>query len=321
MQSGPIQDILTLQTHLKENFTTLNSLLAEAGTCKKVIQLVVPQLGLDYPNLAVAFTHERNQQACDIIHHEHYFLRLLKEKGFHVISLHGDVFLLEENNHGKRYAMLMDYIPNAVFIECKTPATLNLLIVSALLGIKVRAQEAWVLMHRDELLRQVQERLSIPESLAHLNTTAHTLAENFERLIHLSATHSLEINDLQILITADGRLTIIDPLDIIIENPQNKTTSSILKPEIPLNDGNLQLFLSRTRQWLQNAKQCCEKLKEVKSADEVLTMIQSTPASTVLCFAACDSKQKSRIAHLRQGAVASPPQNPSPNTHNRNKPQ
>jgi hypothetical protein len=320
MLTGPFQDIVGLQNYVREHFLTLNSLMmGEAGTCKKVIQLECPPLNLHYPNLALAFTHERNQLASDIIHHEHYFLRILKEKGFPVVSLHGEVFLLEEHSQGKRYGMLMDYIPHSVFVESKTPATLKLLIVASLLGITTRAQEAWVIMNRNDLLRQIKEKLSTPESFVQLNTGAHNLEGDFNKLTTLSETHALEINDLQMLLTVDGHLTIIDPLDLIVTDPHSKTLRSILKPE-PLTDENFQIFLSRTRLWLQNAKQTCEMLKGAKTVDEVLTFVESTPTSTVLSFAACDAKHKSRIAHLRQGTSQKQMPFPDPNSKNLNKP-
>ncbi len=322
MNTGPSsEEIAQLQQNIILHFAKLKLLPSEVGTCKKVVRLECPELQMSAPTLAVAFTHERNPKAAEIIHHEHQFLRYLKEKGFPVVSLHGEVFCLEQTSLGRRYGMLMDYIPNAVFIEAKTPATLKLLLVAALLGMKTHAREAWVIMHRSYLLQQIQTVLSVPgafnlntperifslpEVFEHLNRASRILGENFNNLLLLLEREHLEINDLQMLITQMGHLTIIDPLDVIVFEPASKAFRSLLG-SAPLTDEGFHQFLAKTKQWLRNAKHTCLELSEVKNEEGVLAIINSSDKSNVLSFAACDTRNKSRVSHLRQETGAALP--------------
>lgn len=254
---GPGHDIQFLHAYIQQNFATINKQLGEIGTCKKVINLesAIPDEPR-FKGLALAIMHGNTQMHEDLIYLEHRYLTSLDEKDYPVVKLHGEVFPVEVTNGKKRFGMLMDYVPNAAFIETKTPFSLETMILSGLLGIPTKAQEAWLVRNLSNLKIQINETLSSSEIFEDLKIKVGLLKQQFKALIDKLKAQDLAISDLQMLITSEGKFTIIDPLDVVCASSGMSEFSPDKRP-----DPNFLTFLQNTKLWLINAYQFCERIE------------------------------------------------------------
>lgn len=257
--------INTIQAVCIENYTKIAQTPYEHGTCKKVMELSSKLGDNKYKNLALATTIEISPNSEIIIKNEHVQLKWLKQKGFPIVELHGDVFLVQEIKRNgvteKRYGMLMDYIPNATFIEAKTPAPLKKLIYACLLDLNVRYQESWFFHEKTITNSIVEEIQKKPEVL---RERAQKLGKQYESLLKKMVDERIWISDLQILLTSDGSLTIIDPLDVGVVSAENKLISEI----DPQRESGAQFIQSieDTMNWLKKGQEICNHIVQAKNS-------------------------------------------------------
>lgn len=268
MQPGPdkVIDQQKLQVFVKNNFASIKQAPYEAGTCKRVFKLP--------GNIGLAVTHGNSGMEKDLIDNERVYLQYLKDQGFPVVEVHGEVFAVEGEGNQKRYGYLMNYIPNAVFIETKSPALLKAQIFAALLGIPTQPSEGWWGLNHARLLSEIAKRIKDPETFKQLKARAENLCANYKNLIKLLEKQQLAVSDLQIMVSKDGTLTIIDPLDVVKRDPVNKSIVSILNTQRP-PDAGFRDFLEKTDEWLQAGLDLSHRISSAETADYLQHVISS----------------------------------------------
>lgn len=304
MQVGPKPSDLV--SFIQEHYATkLHHLPGEIGNCKKVLQLG-SALNTDLNKVGLALTRYCESKDKELIEYEYQYLTYLKENGYPVISLHSNVFEITAPGGKVHYGMLMDYVKNATFIEAKTPSSLSLMLFSALLNIKTYPQEAWLALREAELCAKIRDQLQIPSAFQLLRQRAAVLYEKFSLLIEKLEADKLAIADLQILITPNGELTIIDPLDIVNFNPEEKTAVSLFQPKKKSGEDFIS-FLLQTKNWLERARSLCKSMIQAQSPTALEEFLHLR--TNGLYFSQSDPKGKSRIAQLRSTMQpVSPPQ-------------
>lgn len=248
----------SLQAMVKEQFAKIKLQPYEMGTCKRVFQL--PN------NIGLAVTHSNTLMEKDLIHDELLYLAYLKEHSYPVVNTHGAVFAVEGEGSKARYGFLMDYIPRSVFIETKSPALLKAQVFTALLGIPTQASEGWWALNHARLFTTIAAKLNNPEAFSKIQVSAAQLFNNLNNLIEKLQQEKLAIADLQIMLSNDGSLTIIDPLDVVKIDLEAKKIISVLRPEKPPAAG-FEKFLSKTSEWLESGRQISATIAKAPSAD------------------------------------------------------
>lgn len=284
----------------------LHHLPGEIGTCKKVLQIGPAFEAPIYDKIGLAVTRYCQPKDKEMIENEHNYLGFLKDKGYPVISLHGKVFEITASSGKVHHAMLMDYVENATFIEAKTPASLNLMILAALLNIKTCPQEAWLALNKISLCEEIRKQLQISSVFDLLRQRALALQQNFMTLIEKLSKDTLAIGDLQILITKEGGLTIIDPLDVVLFNPKEPAVTPLFPSNKETKDEFIS-FLLDTQKWLENAQALCANLAQAKSFLEIEKFICLNTQDKELFFSMSDPRRKSRVSQLRALASSPPP--------------
>ncbi|MGE3318693.1 MAG: hypothetical protein AB7I18_05300 [Candidatus Berkiella sp.] len=264
MKPGPETDnIQKLQQDIVNTFSTIKKSSYEAGTCKRVFRL--PN------NIALAVTHGSAGMEKDLIFNEQIYLNYLKEQGYPVVSMRGQVFAVEEEGKAIRYGYLMDYIPDAVFIETKSPALLKAQIYAALLGIPTHPSEGWWGINHSRIFNVISTMLQDPETFKEVQISAATLVQNYKNLIAKLRKDSLAISDLQMMLSKDGTLTIIDPLDVVRVDPKNNQLISIADPTRP-PDAGFRDFLLRTNDWLNEGFKIAHTITSAANPEHLQTL-------------------------------------------------
>ncbi|MCS5709320.1 hypothetical protein CC99x_010425 [Candidatus Berkiella cookevillensis] len=287
--------ITSIQNDAYNSFSLLDQYDGEIGTCKKMIDL--GKFKAEYQNFALVYSrylHEANQT---IVRNEKEYLNYLSEKNYPVVTVYGNAFVVEQKLEQPRLAMLMQYIPG-VFIEAKTAAPLNILILAALLGIPARAhQEAWLALNQNHLAANIIQAMDQPQNFSQLQEKANILAKNFQALIQKMEQDQIMICDLQMIISKDGRLTIIDPLDIV----DYSSAKSLFKNEIQDPTPDLRQFLQHTKSWLKNALDFCQTIAQSSTPTDLHAFVSVTPKALTFQHDAMTQKKKarSRVEMLR----------------------
>ncbi len=273
MHSGVEEfDAASLQIMVKEQFAKIKSQPYEMGTCKRVFKLE--------NDIGLAVTHSNSLMESDLIHDELLYLAYLKEHGYPVVDTHGAVFAVEGEGNKTRYGFLMDYIPQSVFIETKSPALLKAQIFAALLGIPTQASEGWWALNHAKLFTTIASKMNNPETFAKLQLSATQLFNNFHHLIEKLKNENLAIADLQIMLSSDGSLTIIDPLDVVKIDMEARKIVSVLHPEKPPAAG-FEKFLMRTNDWLNSGLQITATIAKAPNADNLKSYVGHSQSSHI----------------------------------------
>ncbi len=292
------QDVIT-------RFTALNQQTGETGTCKKMLPLAI----IDWPAMCVVSCKTTSPSAQSLIFKERLCLSHLAEHGYPVVDVFGDAFIVEQTIHGARFAMLERHI-KGIFIEAKTPAPLKALILACLLEIPAQPQqEIWLAQNLAQLKNDIAAKLNVEKCFGLCQERAKTLGTQFKALIQRLENREEMIVDLQMIISTEGNLVIIDPLDIV----NNKTHKSVLKQDVNMEEAkDLKTFLDDSKMWLKSAQSFCEAIVNATHANDILTLLWQQDKPLLLSKGA-DFKNKSRVNQLRYGALAKTTP-PSPST-------
>lgn len=315
MQTGPIfsEEFLKIEILVQQNYVnTLSQVMGEVGNCKRMIHLN-PHFDLTNEAIGLAMTRYSGEKDKALIEDELKYLDYLSENGFPVVKLFSNhVFEIQNRLGATHYGMLMRYIENATLIEAKTPSSLFLCIFSALLGIKVYTQqEAWLIQNQARILKEIAAKLQQPETFLLLKARAKTLYNHFDALIKKLSENNLFICDLQILLTQEGELTIIDPLDVVKFDSESSSAKSVLHPERAPEEG-FTTSLAQGKKWLESAHFLC---KEISRADNPLALEKFISLHPEKCFfSVSDPKGKSTIAKLIRKENLSTQQSTNPSS-------
>jgi len=269
----------------------------EVGTCKKMVRLdcLNPQWG----HLAVVYAKEPSEISTTMILKEHQLLTHLGQHSYPVVEPFCLPFIVQ--NKTQRFGMLMPYIPG-VFIEAKTPNPLKLLITAALLGLEARAQEGWLVFQRQNLLNDIKINLNSTNTLAILQARALRLAGEFEKLIEQLGNHRQRIHDLQMLISQEGALTIIDPLEVVNISTQDSWTS-LLENQTLNNKPDFIRFILATQSWLLRAQQFCLSMSQCPNALWVIEQCSQVGHGPLVFSSIADKQGKSRLHTLKNSVT------------------
>lgn len=296
MQTGPLSldsdQIAAIHQAIRENFSELNQYEGEVGTCKKMVPL--KYLNAEWEQLAVVFSRYRTPKDEIIIKNERKYLQYLQDNNYPVVNVFGPEFIVQSIDGQDRYGMIEEYIPG-VFIESKTPLTLKLLLVAGLLGCEARAQEAWVARNKENLIENIRTILMDDGRFEALRASAGELANNFEKLNNqFSGEHSM-IADLQMIIDKQGKLTIIDPLDVV--SLEERGVISFFDSNKKHNQDFVR-FLSESQMWVKSAKTFCNQITQLGHASQLLPLLDMSHVPLVFSTLN-DPRGKSLVNQLK----------------------
>ncbi len=296
--TGPTDFVIEqVQLAVVENFeSVINQQPGEVGTCKKMVRLDC--LSPAWQDLAVVFAKEPSAFSKGMVFKERQLLTHLTLQAYPIVEVLGPVFKVQAEK--ERYGMIQRYIAG-VFIEAKTPAPLKLLLTAALLNLPARAQEGWLVFHRKALIDQITSALSHPERFADFKVNAMRLSLAFHSLIETLKNKQEKIHDLQMIISSDGTLTVIDPLDVIL-TAQDKSWQSLIEGD-ELDGLSIKQFIKDTDQWLQSAEQFCKNLSTITSTIDVISQCSQMDSMPLVYRSTADHKGTSRVNQLRSLAA------------------
>lgn len=227
-----------------------------AGNFKKVVRLADP-----FDHLAIAYIHtptkteKGGKLEYQMISTEVKALRLLAEKGYPVVDVHTDVFEIEPG----RYGFVLDYVPNASMIDCKSKNQALDALKGWMTGVAIPTHQEAYYMRQDEIINKVEK--SIQEyPISYFKDKAKILSESFNTLSTRLMQDSLAIIDLQLLIARDGKLKIIDPLSIC--QVGSEAYQDILDPQqLVSNDCIARIkkanaIINKVLKWLNRIQEC-----------------------------------------------------------------
>lgn len=307
--TGPTVDIEAVQTAVRQYFDTIvNQQPGEVGTCKKMVNLGC--LNPAWHTLCVVFGKNPGGFLHDMVIKEHKLLSHLTAQGYPIVKTFGDVFNVQPDQ--ERFGIIEEYI-TGVFIEAKTPAPLKLLLSAALLGIPCKSQEGWLAFHRQEVIDKITSALSTHTAFAAFQDRARHLATAFENLITQLEQNREKIHDLQMVISANGSLTVIDPLEVIQVSMEGKTTSLLEKETLAQPD--ILRFNQQTQQWLESAKQFCQNAAQCANSLLIIEQCTSFGSAPLVFTSKGDTRGKSRTNQLKStGATQSQALSPLKNS-------
>jgi hypothetical protein len=301
MYTGPknvelsLEQEIDIKASIYKNLSYLLNCQREEGTCKKMIRL--SHLKPEWAELAVVFGHHADAKHKQIIQDERKYLAHLQENNYPVVQVIGKEFAIEHNQSTDhdRFGMLMRYIPG-VFIEAKTFPPLKIYIIAALLGIEyIRPQEAWLALNKSRLLQDIEGKIKDPFDFAKLQAGAKILEDNFAALISKFEEDQAMVVDLQMIISSDGTLTIIDPLDVLKHNKEQYL--SIL-PDAPKPSDDLLRFVQNTKIWLKSARQTCNRISSATHYSD-LTSLLNLDVEPLVFSSRSDPRGHSRISQIK----------------------
>ncbi|MBN9288024.1 MAG: hypothetical protein BGO43_00760 [Gammaproteobacteria bacterium 39-13] len=227
---------------------TIEQIQAQAKTQYSAISLQLPmgqgefkQILPFLPKIAVAVTKKRALEdemtrEKTMLDRECAQLRFLSNLHLPALRVHGDPFVINSDSSGRiKYGVLMDAIPKHTFIDTKDPATLNTFLPSILLNVEIPRGEAWY-MKRAQIETAIARNLSNPTALEQAKGKAKALLIQLEQIAGILKANNIAIVDLQLTVEPDGKITIIDPLDVVRPLPSNKYKSMITQEIIDNSD-------------------------------------------------------------------------------------
>lgn len=292
-----------VQLAVVDNFDTLiNQQPGEVGSCKKMVRLSC--LNPTWQHLAVVYAKEPSEFSKAMVFKEQQLLAHLTQQAYPIVEVFGSVFKVQGTKERERYGMIQRYIPG-VFIEAKTPAPLKLLLTAALLNLPARAQEGWLVFHQKTLTDQISTALENPQNFADFKVRANHLSLAFRSLIDALKDKQEKIHDLQMIISPDGTLTVIDPLDVICIG-DDKSWKSLIEGE-DLSGPSIKQFIEDTTAWLLSAEQFCQLISVTASAVDVTTQCTQMTSVPLFYRTTADKRGTSRVNQLRSEAASASP--------------
>jgi len=299
--NGPnAEQIEQIQTAVQQHFDQIvNQQPGEVGTCKKMVNLGC--LNPAWQHLCVVFGKTPGGFLHDMVLKERKLLAHLETQGYAIVKVFGEPFNVQPGQ--QRFGMIESFI-RGVFIEAKTPAPLKLLLTAALLEIPCKSQEGWIAFNLQRVVEEISTKLSNSEAFLAFQARAQHLATAFENLITQLEQQHEKIHDLQMIISADGSLTVIDPLEVIKVSPERRMTSLLEDEDLAHKD--LIRFSQSSHHWLVAAKQYCQSIARYDSPAQVIEQCKMLGSSHLTFSSSADSLGKSRVHQLQHAAQVKP---------------
>lgn len=207
-------EVTPLQQQVIEQFNTLGA--ASVGQFKQIMPLP------DSTKAVAIVRASDGLQAKHDLEHENNLLKILKENGFPALNTYDGVF---EISKGK-YGLVMDYLTNCSLLDSKAPDMMKVLLPALMMGVPIdTGREAWA-MQLPAITRNVLTamRSKDPDEIRNF---ASNLGTQIKQLMQTMQEKGLVIADLQMLIDPKGKITIIDPLDVLRVVPKKPPEQGI----------------------------------------------------------------------------------------------
>lgn len=230
-------------------------------------------------------------------------LQFLEEHGIPAVKVHGEVFQILG-----RYAVIMNWLVNGKLLEAKNSENAKFMLVATLLEIDIPTGEAWALQF-DRIKSEIEKKiLSDDFVFPDFQKRAAALSEQFGIINTQLKNNSLAIGDMQLLMTQDGKVCVIDPLDVL------KVISSVGY----IKASDLQLIepvsIRAKKQKINEAyarivRDSFEMLSQLENHSKVISSLAKVPASQYIMKLIHPKKQdftvKISAAEIEAGAKLS----------------
>jgi len=225
-------------------------------------------------NIAVAVVKAaQGETAKAQLEHEAFLLNFLRENDFPAIQTYGNVFEVAPGRH----ALMMDYIENTTLLDGKSINNLRYSVPGMVLGIPVKTgDEAWA-MQLPAIMRSIDKAASTCD-LEQAKAFANTLGEQVAQLMKTVKEKMLMVGDLQILVDPKGKITIIDPLDVLRVVPKPNGQGVDFVDVVDPTKKNSALFVNSlftSMDMLETVKNMCEEMGKATDNVELRNIVQT----------------------------------------------
>ncbi len=294
------QDPLPLETIkgvFQAHHTKLKDLACVCGSFKTI-----------YPFMnKFALATVKGPKAKEMLIKEQKLITKLAENGLPTIKFHSDVFELAND----RQAVLLQWVPATTLIDVKDEiASSKRKLMAVALGIEILSGEAWVLQ-KSHVEKQIKCLfLENPALFLQVKKFALKLQHSIRDIVSTLEAKDMLIADLQLLVSIDGQVVIIDPIDIVNVSRQNNavTYHSFLDEEGVVQDNpDFVKLLYQGKDLLNQCLTWCNEVAKLSSNAEALQLM--IPSSKQTEYSARDihkSMMKQNLANksLRNGPIA-----------------
>jgi hypothetical protein len=226
--------------------------------------------------IAVASVPSSNKE---MLSKEKILLSKLAELGLPTVQYYTDVFEFQLN----RQAVLMQWVPDSTLIDAKDFEMAHHKLMIAALGITMPVSgEAWAL-HKPIIDLQINQLFTEkPEMHIQVKQFAKNLHRVLMSIITNLETNGVRIADLQLLVTKEGNISIIDPIDVV----HIRATFSNTNVYHSLLDGSIQdnpdfiKQLSLGQRMLSNCLEWCSTIAKFTSNQEMQKFMMMPPKAT-----------------------------------------
>jgi len=256
-----------LQALAKKNFATITAsqLPLGQGNFKRVYRLT--------DKVAIASSIHKTDSAQKPFEEECVRLKTLAAMGLPALPVYSDVFDIDG-----RPAFLVEAIPDHTFIDGKDPKTnISTVLPSMLLNVKIPATEAWF-RYKDKIISEVKQKLSDPKALSDAQKKAGILLQQLDGIVKTLEANDAIIVDLQLVVDPSGKITIIDPLDIVRQGKQLGEFTTLDGKPIEKNDSFTQ-SLNNTYGMLKDMRAFCRNIMASQEPQKQLSSLLNIGAS------------------------------------------
>lgn len=299
-----------LQAQAKSEYAEIIKRKGAVGQFKQILPMT--------DDIALAIVRASSgPQAKEDLEHEVALLKVLQEHGYPALQTYGEVFEVADGKH----AVVMDWVPNANLIDGKSPEMINYLLPALMLGVPINtSNEAWA-MQLPQMMRNMQlaaKNCNFDEVQAFARNVSREIAQ-LQKIIE---EQKLIIGDLQMLITPQGKITIIDPLDVLRMVPKDPPGQGfdfvdVMDPSKPNSKEFIQ-SLFKSMAMLENMKMICDGVATLKDKQMFEMLISSMasslspsrPGSRVSSAPSSPVMPRAVVTRRTQSAPNSPPDSP-----------
>lgn len=245
-----------LQKQAIEQFSTLET--ASVGQFKQIMPLE------DNTKAVAVVRASGGEQAKHDLEHEANLLKILKDNGFPALNTYDGVFEIAPGKFG----LVMDYVSNANLIDAKAPDMIKVLLPALMMGVKIdTGKEAWA-MQIPRITQTVLSQMK-QKNPQQIKDFAENLGTQVKQLLKNIKEKGLVVADLQMLIDPTGKITIIDPLDVLRVVPKNPPEQGVdfvdvVNPQKP-NSTQFIKSLNESIDMLVDIAKTCDAIVKAKN--------------------------------------------------------
>lgn len=183
-----------------------------------------------------------------------------------------------------QYAVILDWISDAVLVDVKDFESAQNKLFSIAFGVTIPNGEGWVLQ-RSKIETEVREKLMNDGiALSQAKLFAESLHEKLINILSCSEKEKIMISDLQLMITQQGEVSIIDPVDVVrVENIDSGSSNNwqyrSIYDDVLLDNVDFIKQLHDAKNMLKKCIAWCVSIMAVNSASELLEIALNMQSS------------------------------------------